>query len=265
VVGSLGQRAIHPALAHYRFGIDQDIASETRYNCQGRFAMSLVEEYLAWRRKPAVGCVFARLIALQPQNHDQAIEVEASAASPDHVAHAVAVRIDRLVTDPAVSAAVILLPGMDSLEKLTRTALALGQKPEWSVTTTTLQNPPAGPMVAVHISRHIPFQSGTCLSEALVLGPFDEFPATRRAPITALEIYVGVPRASDPKTGAPTTKANLAHMMLHLPTRKAFESMWEKSIQGRLRSLGGHEDSRAKAKVAFVVPADLAKAIGCAP
>src|SRR5262249_49743225 len=102
-------------------------------------------------------------------------------------------------------------------------------------------------------------------SEALVLGNFDGFPATRRAPVTALEIFVGVPRAMDPKTGEPSKKANLAHVELVLPTSDAAQNMWDKSVEGRLTSLGGVDDVRAKAKVAFVVSSALAESLGCAP
>lgn len=227
--------------------------------------MSLATEYLAWRRLPAVGCVFARLVAVHPANYDQVIEVEPSDAAPDLVAGLVAGRIDRLVSDAGVSAGVILLPGLDTMEKITRMSLALDGKLHWHVTTTALQNPPNGPMVAMHITRDIPFGDQSRPSEVLFLGPFPEFPATRRAPLTALEMYVGVPRQTDPKTGQPTAKANLAHLPLNIPTQTAFDTTWDNSVKGRLLSLGGTEDSRAKAKVSFAIPLALAEAVGCAP
>ena len=227
--------------------------------------MSLATKYLAWRRSSAVGCVFARLVAVHPANYDQVIEVEARDAAPGLVAGRVAERIDRLVSDVAASAAVILLPGLDTMEKITRMSLALGGEMHWSVTTTALQNPPDGPMVAVHITRDIPFGEQSSPSEVLFFGPFPEFPATRRAPLTALEMYVGVPRTTDPKTGQPTTKANLAHLPLNIPTQTAFDTTWDNSVKGRLLSLGGKEDTRAKAKVSFTVPSALAEALGCAP
>lgn len=226
--------------------------------------MSFSNNYLEWRRGPAVGCVFARLVAVSPATYDQKIEVVPTGGTPRRIAGNIAKRIDRLIEDSAVSAAVLLMPGLLTLEDLCRVSLVLDERPMWAVRTTTLQNPPAGETIAVHIVREIPFGTGSCPSEALVLGPFPEFPPTRRAPVTAMEIYVGKPRAQDPKTGAPTTKANLAHLGLHLPTQKAFDTMWMNSIAGRLQSLGG-EDSRAKAKISFVIPIHLANRLGCAP
>jgi hypothetical protein len=169
------------------------------------------------------------------------------------------------VDDKTVAAGVLLFPELVTLDGLAKMAMALGERPKWTVTTTVLQNSKAGEMVAVHIVREIPFGAGICPSEALVLGPFPEFPPTRRAPVTALEIYVGEPRPNDPKTGNPTVKANLAHMKLNLETRDMFDRMWIGSVTGRLRELGGEEDSRAKAKISFVIPASLAQELGCAP
>jgi hypothetical protein len=70
---------------------------------------------------------------------------------------------------------------------------------------------------------------------------------------------------NDPKTGNPTTRANLAHMRLpmHLPT--AIGIMWKQSESGRKKSLGNKEDSRAKAKISFVIPKSLAQKLGCEP
>lgn len=114
-------------------------------------------------------------------------------------------------------------------------------------------------------SSRCTFGSSSCPSEALVLGPFEEFPPTRRAPCVGFEIYVGEPRPLDPKTNQPTSKANLAHIEMYLPTHSAFENMWEKTRVRRLASLGGVDDKRAKAKVSFVISPALADELGCSP
>ena len=163
------------------------------------------------------------------------------------------------------SAAVAMtFPYLTSLEDVARAMLALGQIPKWVVTATKITPPPTGEYVALNITRQIPFGSGVCPSEALVLGPFDDFPPTRKAPVTALEIYVGAPRPNGPLDDAPTTKANLAHIELNLPSHATFEMMWESSKKGRLDSLGG-PDNRAKAKVSLVLPMSMAQLVGCAP
>jgi hypothetical protein len=102
-------------------------------------------------------------------------------------------------------------------------------------------------------------------SEALVFGPFQEFPRTRQAPIVAIEIFVGKPREVDPKTKGHVARVNLAHLDVRPSTLDAYEKMWDRSMKGRLSSLGGVDDSRAKAKVAFVVPLSMAQNLGFWP
>jgi hypothetical protein len=138
--------------------------------------------------------------------------------------------------------------------------------------TANLQPPPNADMVTVAILRELPLDDETRLSEALVLGPFAEFPPTRQSPVTALELFVGVPLRQDPKTHAPTNRANLAHIDLLDRdiicvdlTPPAIDAMWTRSKEGRYRSLGGVEDNRAKARVSFVIPASLAHELECAP
>ncbi|MGH7116379.1 MAG: hypothetical protein ACREE9_18025 [Stellaceae bacterium] len=227
--------------------------------------MSPEKMYLAWRKRREIGCVFAQIIARHPDRFEQRIDVISGQLSADELAASIAARCDRLIADAATAAATILLPDILTLEDAARTFLALSDQPGWGVTTTSIQNQPAERFVAIHIVKMIPFGTTTCPSEALVLGPFDEFPPTRRAPITALEIYVGDPRPFDPKIpGKPTTKANLAHIEMNLPTHVAFEKIWAMSEKGRRLSLGG-DDSRAKAKISLALPYDLAQQLGCLP
>lgn len=228
----------------------------------GRTRFSPAARYLDWRRGAEVGCVFARLVARRPAHYHQVVKVIGSAGTSRRVAGSVARHVGRLADDEAVSAAVLLLPDVATLDVLARIALALGEQPQWAVTTTMLHDTPVGDLVAVHLVREIAFADGRCPSEALIFGPMRQFPPTRRAPVTALEIYVGRPRPFDPKTAKPTNKANLAHLELNLPSQAAFDRMWWKSVEGRLASLGS-EDGRAKAKVSFVIPIALAKELGC--
>jgi hypothetical protein len=227
--------------------------------------MSAESDYLAWRGKPPVGCVFARLLARRPKGYPQRIETIASGRSPNQVAAYISQRIDAVVADTAIHAATLLFPGLKTLEQTARTMLALKQFPNWSVSTNLLKPPPSLSMVTVHVVRQIPFGTSMCPSEALVLGPFKEFPSTRRSPIVALEIFIGEPLANDPKTGTPTTKANLAHFKMNSLSDAAYDKTWENSIKGRTKSLGGIDDNRAKAKVSFVIPTVMAQRLGYEP
>jgi len=234
--------------------------------------MSAASEYLKWRRQAAVGCVFARLMSSRPADFGQRVEEVAPGQTPSQLAAMIAARIEHLAADPMVTAVTLVFPGVDDLRHLTQIALALRDQPRWAVKISTLQPPPVMDMVTVSITRELAFGDGYRPSEALVLGPFQEFPSTRRAPVTALEIFVGEPLPQDPKTHEPTTRANLAHMDLmdrdivnRDLTQAQMDGMWERSVAGRRQSLGDHEDRRAKAKVSFVIPRSLARELGCEP
>src|SRR6185437_2235164 len=159
----------------------------------------------------------------------------------------------------------LLFPQIASLEDLAKGLIGLKSRPGWTITLGRLEHPDEGPLVTVGVSRSIPFGSASMASEALVLGPFSVFPPTRRADVLAFEMYVGPPRNLDPKTQQPAIKANLAHMTLDSLPQRAIDRMWDQSMTGRLRSLGGQEDRRAKAKVAFVIPEAMAQTIGAIP
>jgi hypothetical protein len=234
--------------------------------------MSAVAEYLNWRRGPDVGCVFARAMSHAPHapsDHGQVVE-EIADGNPAAAAVAIASRVQHFVLEPRVLAVTFVMPNIKTLESLLAMALALPKDPTWQVDVQQLEPPPEMDLAAVKVVRDLPFDGGTLPSEALVLGNFDVFPKTRRAPHAALEIFVGEPAPQDPKEHKPSTKANLAHIDFRDRTlinrnydQQAVDMMWEKSKIGRLRSLGVVEDRRAKAKVTFVVPTALARKLGC--
>ena len=224
------------------------------------------EIYLQWKRQnAAVGCIFARLMAAKPAQFGQRLEV-LNGADPQQLATGIDGLTGQFIADSAVAALAILLPEVGQTATLVDIVLALQAYPGWRVTKTALPNTPGGPMIAFGLTRDVPLAGGGVVpSETLVLGTFDGFPATRRSPVPAIEIFVGVAPSIDPKTRAPTTKANLAHVNVQPIAQSVFDNMWEQSKAKRLSSLGGIDDARAKAKVAFVVPQALAVTRGWWP
>jgi hypothetical protein len=161
--------------------------------------VSARSDYLEWRHGPPVGCTFARLIAIRPKDYGQVVEEIPARGTPIQIAATIARRIDRNISDPDVAATTLLMPDISSLQKLTEVALALRNHPGWTVRFVPVEESRWGDLVAVCIAREIPFEDRTLPSEALVLGPFAEFPPTRQSPVLALEIYVGEPMSHDPK------------------------------------------------------------------
>lgn len=226
---------------------------------------SPVEEYRQWRRRdPAIGCRFARVIAIDPLRYSQIFEIVDQGATVDDTAEALEQRVSTMIVDPSVIAAALLFPYLTTLEETARLVLALKGRPGWSITVGLLENEIVGKVVSIRAARQIPFNQGTCESEALVLGNFKEFPPTRRSPVTAMEIFVGHPLPLDPKTSKPTTQANLAHIIRKdIYGERPYEVTWNASVEGRTTSLGTSNDNRAKAKVTLVVPVPLASKLGC--
>lgn len=223
--------------------------------------MSPEKEYLKWRKQPNVGCMFARMIATKPGRYNQSVECIPSDDSDDALADYIADRISKCIADSNVDAAVLLLPWLTTLERLCALAVALKSKAGWSITTSTNSDLAAFGILAVHMVLDIPFGDTSCPSEMLVMGPFDSFPPTRRSPITAIEIFVGQPLPFDPKTGSPTTKANLAHIPLPSLPPESIGKIWTKSEEQTLSS-NGCKDPRSKAKNSFLIPLTLAPIMG---
>jgi hypothetical protein len=209
--------------------------------------------------------MFARNMSIDPPRWGQTFRVVPTGSTPIKVAENLAKCVDDLIADNKVTGAGLVMPMLATLEETVKVMLALGVLPKWSVIPGKLNNEVVGELVSLRIARRIPFGNGECDSESLVLGNFPEFPPTRRSPLTVMEIYVGEPLQSDPKSGKPTEKANLAHMIARDKYPGNFDSVWQKSMEGREASLGRKDDNRAKAKVTLVMPVPMAKKLGCAP
>lgn len=221
--------------------------------------------YLQWRRGPSVGCAFARYLTRRPEDYGQRVVTISSNGSPERIAGLIVRRVQSLVDDPLATAAILLMPQMPSIKHLAQTAIALGRHPGWATTSSLVVETPIGEVVALHVTNDVPFNEHFCPSEVLMFGPYGQFPTTRRAPVAACELYVGAPRQSDPKSGAPTIRANLAHLSVDLPTQRAFDAMMLGSARGRLRALEHKEDKRAKAKVSMTISKAMARELGCLP
>lgn len=223
-----------------------------------------LDKYREWKRcQPQVGCVFARYMASKPADFGQSAAVIAG-RNASSVATEIESKITEFLLDPTVVAAALVFPDLKKLPDVVGVALALGEKSGWKVSRSVLPTSTVGDVVAFNVVRHVPMGEITCPSEALVLGPFKEFPNTRRAPVVAMELFVGNP-PKHKHSGEPTVKVHLADVPIRLPASSVFDTMWEKTIESRLESLGGANDERAKAKVSFSIPMALATQLGCVP
>ncbi len=231
--------------------------------------MSARADYVKWRRSAQVGCVFARYFSNKPDEYGQDIAEVSQSADPVRVAKAIASRVERLVADPSITVATLVMPTIATVEALANVAVALRDHPKWIVSAIKLDPPPEGDFVGVQLFREIPYQSASRRSEVLAFGPFNIFPRTRRSPVAAFELFVGEARANDPVSQKPTDRANLAHADLTttaiLRAPNLFENMLKQTKALRLKSLNGVDDHRAKAKVTFTIRPTLARRLGLEP
>lgn len=230
------------------------------------------EAYRSWKRSFDVGCVFARYLAVKPKEFGQRLEV-VDGDHPVRLAGKIERRVGKLVnaaaTQTAVgdgipSEAIFLFPDVVKLHTLVEIAGALDSRPGWHVKRWLEANTPGGRVVAFGMARDVPLASGRLVpSEVLIAGPFDEFPKTRRAPVTGFEVFVGTPSEKD-LDGNDRKKANLADVPVDIP-QPIFGRNWDQTRKDRRKVLGvadGEDDVRAKARVAFVIPETLATSLG---
>ena len=86
-------------------------------------------------------------------------------------------------------------------------------------------------------------------SEAIGFGPFEEFPVTRRAPVTALAL-----RTHPPMVREPEGRVHLAQMPYDAREAAGPDWFWKRTGEQRTDYLAGKLEHAAKAKVTFRLP-----------
>jgi hypothetical protein len=217
--------------------------------------MSAESDYLEWRKKPQVGCVFARLLASRYSDYPQHIQTVPTGRSPERIAADVAQRIEALVANPDVTATTLLFPDVESLEHTAQIMLAFDRH----ATASTWDTDGNGS----HREAN-PFWRRNLSLRGANSGTISGVSADPASSDHGLRNVRRRTSHGGPEDWGAHTKANLAHIEMNLPSHNAFETMWKKTIEGRKRSLGG-DDNRAKAKISFVIPLGMARRLGCAP
>lgn len=217
------------------------------------------QKYVDWKRKNAdVGCLFARYLANKPEVDGFSIVEIQSGANARNLASSLNRIVSQAVADPKMMALTIVIPNMTDLEVIFSAALMLSEMDRWNCSYAPIEHASGDGLSSVQLTFDLEREDGELIpSEGLLLGPFTEFPNTRRAPVAAFEIYVGKPKTLDAVSKKPTDRANLAHIDSRPLTEEMANRMVANTVASRRKSLGladGEDDKRAKAKVSFVVP-----------
>lgn len=207
--------------------------------------------YRHWQRQGQIACKFARLIARNPAHHGVAATI-IETGGDGALGGAATTHLERsfkaACTKPEVQALTLLFPYVESGPALVRLIRDLRALPAWEVT--GFPNPSdRHERVYVRITASI--EDGV-VAEVLGFGPFDFLPATRRAPIAALELRTKAPGAKGSSGPGRPRRVHLAAIELGW-TEAQVRKVWGETEQARLAVLGG-DDSAAKAKVAFSIP-----------
>ena len=208
-----------------------------------------LDVYRDWQRRPPIACVFARLMALNPEPYDIAWEVVSGRVELGNASET-ARQIADLVK-PAIGqeeAIAVLIPGVETPEALVGVCKALGHRSEW---TTRAPFNPSDKFERCYI-RITTVVAPDVEAEVLGVAPFDFLPATRRSPIFALHVRTKAEGAKDRGQGT-SKRVHLADIAWPEERTHHKDQFWNQTIRHRLDRLGG-DDLAARARITFAIP-----------
>lgn len=214
--------------------------------------------YRHWQTKPQLACVFARKMVARPADYGFRTHVLPGGATVDgseELARETARLVKIACEDEAVEAVSIVAPEVDSADALVGFCMALGQFSGW--THRAIANP-SDRLGRVHVELKYELDANV-LSEVLGFAPLDFLPLTRRAPFTGIELRAKAGGALRVKKGpSQRRKVHLAAMSFR-PEDGDFLETWTRTEQARVDVLGG-DDSAARARITYAIPADYWRA-----
>ncbi len=211
--------------------------------------------YRHWQSTGQIACEFGRRVALDPEKYDIKTQVinNDSGDLSDVECNLISSLIN-LATNPGdkTQAVSLLFPLIETELALTKLCKSLNGIEGWHL---SAHLNPSDKLERVYVRLSLEIDNDT-LAEILGLGPFDFLANTRQAPITALEIRTK--RGNHPKqsTSAVAKFKYRAHLASLDTKLEPFKDLWSQSEMNRLALLGG-DDSAAKAKVTFAIPASV--------
>lgn len=208
--------------------------------------------YRDWQRRPQVACVFARRIATQPRKFNVACVVVSEDPSNEMTRVIDAAAGSVMKARGTNEALTILLPKLVDSSLLAAFCKRLGARNgNWRIE--AVPNP-SDRLERVHISLRFALRKDV-EAEILGLGPFTFLPATRRAPITALEMRTKV-HGNKKRGRSAVARSHLADIPWPGAGDAWFDNAWKKSEAARRAILGG-DDSAARARITFAIPGPI--------
>ena len=211
-----------------------------------------------WHGRAQHACRFAQLMGKFPGAHGWAtlvVSEKDETSWPDEIWDGIRARIQEALADERTQALSIFAPGVLTGPGLVRLLRDLKDKAGWSMTEA---RPPAYPeMLTIGLRLSLPTEPAVA-SWAVGFGPFSFLPLTRQAPFTEIA-FATKPKPEKPRSHRLSKDRSVAHLAdipINIPD-KTFETWWPDTQKGKKIILGGADDSIAKAKVTYAVPATL--------
>ena len=204
---------------------------------------------LTWIARGQTGCSFATLLAAAPIDAKWITAAVPERLDQQHLAALFAA----LVSEPP-EALMVTFPYVDSPKQLAELVEQLASLPGWRG---HLGDSPAPGHISVALRWDMPGQP--LASWVLGFAPFDFMPFTRRAPFAAV-VYRPTPQyvaAIERKHEDGIAGVHLADLPINLPEDE-FDKRWAHTERVKKNLLAGELEHAAKAKVAFVLPDEIA-------
>jgi hypothetical protein len=205
-----------------------------------------------WHATGQTGCLFARLLA-RGASHEQWQSLVLSGSSRDElhdsISESAAKGIDAALAAPECEILSLVFPGVQDAAALRATCELLVEHSEISMTEDRSH---AG---LVMVAMRLDVSGDGKLAWIMAFGPFDTWPATRRAPVLELAIRVKPkPARLFHKLNQDPTAAHLADSDPRL-TEEKMGKVFERTERATRDVLGSDPDHRSAAKTTFSLPA----------
>ena len=214
-----------------------------------------------WHHREQNGCMFAKLLSLDPAAHGWKRRVFTRGGSdqfPPESYHKMETALKEYMRDKNVQAVSLIFPDISDEVALTDLLKGIEAHTNWTVEVldeiieVTVQPQLIGIKLRVQLLKK------GVLAWPLGFGPFPFLAITRQAPFT--EIVLVVKPKQLPLRPNITPSLNQAHLAdMHVPVLndEAWKHVWSSTESQKRKVLGDYGDARAKAKLTFALPANL--------
>lgn len=209
------------------------------------------ETFHDWVKQGATGCVFAQRRSMSP-DHAQWLGIRVNSPPEQRELDGLQSVLEA-ASDP--QAILLAFPEAVTLESVGELVSAFHEHPAWACETVPKNAVQPDGFQEVGIRWLLPHSKYR--SEAIGFGPFEEFPVTRQAPVTALAF-----RTHPPTEPEKDNRVHLAQMPFDDRESEDWEKFWKRTQELRSDLLNDVLEHAARARVTWRLPESIAAVAG---